>query len=58
MGSNGGQVATFNFDLARSAADYVNLDKSAIPRADELRRLLRNLILLMTADTSTRSQLK
>lgn len=51
MGTNGGQVAAFSFDLARSIADYVNLDKAAIPQADELRRLLRNIILLMIADS-------
>src|SRR5262245_37254049 len=51
MGTNGGQVAAFTFDLARSIADYVNLDKAAIPQADELRRLLRNIILLMIADS-------
>jgi hypothetical protein len=51
MGTNGGQVATFTFDPARSIADYVKLDNAAIPQADELRRLLRNIILLMTADS-------
>ncbi|MBO0797663.1 MAG: hypothetical protein J2P31_02465 [Blastocatellia bacterium] len=30
--------------------DYVNLDKAAIPQADELQRLLGNLILYMNAD--------
>jgi hypothetical protein len=30
--------------------DYVNLDKAAIPQADELQRLLANLILYMNAD--------
>jgi Domain of unknown function (DUF4082)/Bacterial Ig-like domain/Bacterial Ig domain len=44
MGTNGGQVAAFTFDLARSIAD---------PQADELRRLLRNIILLMIADSRT-----
>src|SRR5262245_45988505 len=51
MGTNGGQVAAFTFDLARSIADYVNLDKAAIPQADGLRRLLRNIILSMVADS-------
>jgi hypothetical protein len=51
MGTNGGQVAAFTFDLARSVADYVNLDKAAIQQAGELRRLLRNIILLMIADS-------
>ena len=50
MGTNGGQVAAFTFDLAQSIADCVNLDKAAVPQADELRRLLRNIILLMIAD--------
>jgi hypothetical protein len=45
MGTNGGQVAAFNFDLARSIAD------AAIPQADEFRRLLRSIILLMIADS-------
>jgi hypothetical protein len=53
MGPNGGQVAAFTFDLARSIADYVNLDKAAIPQADGLRRLLRNIILSMIADSRT-----
>ena len=44
MGTNGGQVAAFTFDLARSIAD---------PQADELRRLLRNIIFLMIADSRT-----
>ncbi len=30
--------------------DYVNLDKAAIPQADELQRLLANMILFMNAD--------
>jgi large repetitive protein len=51
MGTNSGQVAAFSFDLARSIADYANLDKAAIPQADELRRLLRNIILSMIADS-------
>jgi len=55
IGTNGGQVAAFTFDLARSIADYVNLDKAAIPQADELRRLLRNIILLMIADKGSLS---
>jgi hypothetical protein len=42
MGTNGGRVAAFTFDLARPIAD---------PQADELRRLLRNIILLMIADS-------
>ena len=55
IGTNGGQVAAFTFDLARSIADYVNLDKAAIPQADGLRRLLRNIILLMIADKGSLS---
>jgi hypothetical protein len=51
MGTNGGQVAAFTFDLARSIADYTNLDKAAIPQPDELRRFLRNIILSMIADS-------
>jgi hypothetical protein len=83
VGSNGGQVATFAFDLARSVVytrqgnpawsgqerdnlgpirsddlfygaaandpqpDWVNLDKVAIPQADEQQRLFANLILQM-----------
>jgi hypothetical protein len=44
VGANGGQAAAFTFDLARSIADYANPGKAAIPQADELRRLLRNII--------------
>jgi hypothetical protein len=33
-----------------SAPDYLNLDKAAIPQADELQRLLGNMILSMNAD--------
>jgi Domain of unknown function (DUF4082)/Bacterial Ig-like domain len=78
VGTNGGQVAAFTFDLARSIVytrqgnpawagqerdghpptrtndlffpDFVNLDKAAIPQADELQRLLGNMILSMNLD--------
>jgi hypothetical protein len=82
VGTNGGQVAAFAFDLAQSIIytrqgnpewagqdrdgdsiirtndlffsgaepNYINLDKVAIPQADELQRFLANLILSMNAD--------
>jgi methionine-rich copper-binding protein CopC len=83
VGSNGGQVATFAYDLAESiiqtrqgnpawvgqnrdggdaivrsndqffggsANNWVNLDKVAIPQADEQQRLLANLVTVMTRD--------
>ena len=86
VGSNGGQVAAFTYDLARSIVytrqgnpawvgqdrdgippcrsddlfygaadddpqpDWVNLDKVAIPQADEQQRLLANLIITMDSD--------
>jgi WD40 repeat protein len=86
VGANGGQVATFTYDLARSIvytrqgnpawagqerdgttpirsddlyfgaaandpqADWVDLDKIAIPQADEQQRLLANLVVQMNLD--------
>ena len=76
VGSAGGQVAAFSFDLARSVvytrqgnpagpgspplvptrahdfftSGWLNLDKVAIPQADEQQRLLANLVTRMSAD--------
>lgn len=82
VGTNGGQAASFAFDLARSivytrqgnpawagqerdgigpirsddlyfggaSTDWVNLNKVAIPQADEQQRLLANLIQVMNRD--------
>ncbi len=83
VGTNGGQVSVFAYDLARSvietrqgnpvwagqdrdgatpnrsddvffggaaASDWVDLDKAAIPQADEQQRLLANLITVMNRD--------
>ena len=83
VGTNGGQVAVFAYDLARSVIqtrqgnpawagqdrdgltpnrsndmffggtsvpDWVNLDKVAIPQADEQQRLLANLVTVMNRD--------
>ncbi len=82
VGANGGQVATFAYDLATSviwtrqgnpawagtnrdgmtpnrsndqffggaSTDWVNLDKAAIPQADEQQRLLANLVTVMARD--------
>lgn len=88
VGTAGGQVATFTYDLARSVVltrqgnpawvgqdrdgiaparsndlffggaagdpqpDWVNLDKVAVPQADEQQRLLANVITELTADAA------